>query len=232
MKKSRFITDDLDGNGTVDVTTSTATVLNANGSRTTTMSQTNANGSLRNQVVTTVSDDQQSSTANIDSNGDGITDRSVVLATLSNGDVVETTSTFNASNQLINKTVKTTGANGLSQTTQQDLDGNATYETTTTDVTVLNADGSRTQTLTTTNANGSLRRKDIITTSDDGETVSVTRDLNGDGVTDRTRTTIKQANGDVVETCRICPRPGLDQQSDRNHGRQQLLLEGSARPER
>jgi len=143
---TRSVKVDLDGNGTFDVTTSDVTVLNANGSRTTTRSHLNGDGSLRDKTVTTVS------------------------------------------------------ATGLSETIQQDQDGDGTFDTTVTRVTALNADGSRTQTTTTTNANGSLRHKELVTTSDDGETVTITRDFDGNGVTDQTVSKVVQASGNMVET--------------------------------
>ncbi len=48
--------------------------------------------------------------------------------------------------------VTTTSADGLSVTTQSDIDRRRQFDQTRTDVTVLNADGSRTETVTDTSA--------------------------------------------------------------------------------
>ncbi|WP_338310684.1 hypothetical protein, partial [Bradyrhizobium ottawaense] len=49
-------------------------------------------------------------------------------------------------------------------------------------------------------ANGSLRDQTVTTISADGKTVSVSRDLNGDGAADQTEATIVVANGSQIKT--------------------------------
>ncbi|MCB8822880.1 DUF4214 domain-containing protein [Microvirga rosea] len=247
---------DVNGDSITDIITTDVMVLNANGSQVHTITEANADGSLRQRSEVTVSDDKRSSASQIDTDGDGHADKTVVVATLVNGDTVTTIANLDSAGHLTSRTVTTASATGLSQTAQVDVNGDGvvdvtatdvttlsadggrttthrtlnsdgslrdqtvasvsatglvkttkvdadadgTFETTTTDTTLLNIDGSRTQTVTVTNANGSLRRKDIVTTSDDGETVSVSRDLNGDGKIDRTVTTAIDGNKNLVET--------------------------------
>ena len=91
-------------------------------------------------------------------------DFTTTSTTVENADGSSTvTQTENAANgSLINETVTTTSANGLSITTQSDNTGSGTFDTTVTDNTVDNADGSVTETITQTSANGTLEGKQIV----------------------------------------------------------------------
>src|SRR5260370_20505946 len=110
------------------------------------------------------------------------------------GSRTETITDTSANGTLLDKSVITTSANGLSKTTQDDAAGAGVFNLTETDVTLLNADGSSTETVTDTNANRSLRRKTVATKSSDGKNVAQSRDIKGDGVVDQTSTAVMDAD--------------------------------------
>jgi hypothetical protein len=193
---------DITGDGVTDLTVADVLVVNADGSRIETVSDYNANGSLRDRTISTTSSDRKTTTITRDLNGDGIVDQTQTTNTLSNGSVVNDVSDLNRNGSLRDKIVTTTSANGLSATTQTDANGDSTFDLTTNDVTVLNANGSRTETITDLNANGSLRDKTVTTTSATGlsKTVQVDRDGNGTFEQNITDVTVLNADGSKTET--------------------------------
>ncbi len=97
------------------------------------------------------------------------------------------------------KAIITTSANGLSQTTQLDVNNDGSYDRT--DAVATAVDGSRSETITVLNiGTGALQQKDVITTSADGLTQSLQRDSNGDGTFDHFETTATNADGSVTGT--------------------------------
>jgi trimeric autotransporter adhesin len=193
---------DENGDAVFDLTRTDVTVLNDDGSRTATVTDKNANNSVRDQIVTTTGDDGLSTTVKTDRNGDGVFDLTTISNTVLNDDGSRTTTmeNKNANNSLRNQSVTTSSTTGLSTTTETDLDGNGTFDRSLTDVVVLNADGSRTRTVKEENGDGSLRSETITTTSADRRSITVTSDTNGDGSLDETQSTVTQADGSVVGT--------------------------------
>lgn len=192
---------DVNGDGIYDLTTTDVTVLNSDGSRTETISNTNADASLRSQKVITTSANGYSRTVQADSDGDAVFELTTTTDTVFNADGSETTTAkkINADGSLRNQLVTTVSATGLSTTTRSDLDGDGTFDRIATDVTALNGDGSKTETITRRNGDGSLRAQTVTTTSADGRSTSITRDTNGDGDLDQTETITVAENGDVVD---------------------------------
>lgn len=192
---------DEDGDTTYDLTTTDATVLNADGSTTRTVSKENADTSLRSETVTTTSDDGFSTTVASDVDGSGSFDTTTIRSTVLNADGGQTTTLEikNANGSLRSKTVTETSGTGLTTTTETDLDGNGTFDRTQTDTVTLAADGSQTETVTSRNADTSLRSETITTISADGRSVTVTRDTDGDGNLDETQSTVIAANGVVTD---------------------------------
>jgi trimeric autotransporter adhesin len=191
---------DFNVDGTYDLTTSDITVLNADGSKTRTVSDTNANGSLRDRETILTSADRQTITVNRDTNGDGINNQVITTVIQANGSVIETASRFAANNALIGKTIETTSATGLSRTVQKDFNGDGVLDQAMSSVTLLNADGSRTTTVQETSNNGTLLGKSVATVSDDALTVTVQKDFNGDGVFDLKTTAVTALNADGSST--------------------------------
>jgi trimeric autotransporter adhesin len=111
--------------------------------------------------------------------------------------------------QLLDETVTTTSANGLSKTTFIDANGAtnssgvAVFDLVTTDNTVLNANGSTTETVTSYNQNGGEIDQSVTTTSADQQTItkqSYLDETNSLTTVDQTQSTQTQANGSVVQT--------------------------------
>src|SRR5262249_24893552 len=87
--------------------------------------------------------------------------------------------------------------NGLLTTTQWDATGAGTFDLTQTDTVVLNADGSKRETVAYA---GARHDQTITTTSADLNTITVQRDLNGDGVLDQTSVATRNADGSITST--------------------------------
>ena len=193
---SKTTTSNVDGK--VNSATTDITVLNADGSRTETITQSSNNGNQISQTVATISATglSKTTTTNIDGKVDDTTTDVTVLN--ADGSRTETVTNFNSTNTKIDQTSITTSANGLSVTTLIDENGDGVIDLTKTDVTVLNADGSKTETVTTTNADGTLNQKSVTTTSATGLNITVQADTTGDGSFNQVTTQTTQANGDVV----------------------------------
>lgn len=186
---------DANGDGGWDVTTTDVTVVNGDGSRTETTTDYNADGSKRDQTIVVKGADGRSRTIEIDRNGDGGFD-SVETIVISGGASVDTTSDYAVNGALINRSIVSTSADGLTTTRQIDGNGGGSVDLTTTQTTVKNGDGSSTTTTAEYNRNGSLRDRSVTTTSADGLVATTTIDLNGDGSIDRTTTDATVVNGD------------------------------------
>jgi Ca2+-binding RTX toxin-like protein len=154
-----------------------ATVINADGSRTRTVSDYSISGVLLARSIKTTSADGKTINQTLDADGDGDIDSRATVVPNANGTSTTTTFAYNNNQSLDSKSVTVTSADGLTQTTQVDSDGNGDYELTKSDATVANANGSRTQTLRTLNEDGSLHDETVTTTSADGLTVSSTSKL-------------------------------------------------------
>jgi len=177
-------------------------VVNADGSTTTTVTETNRDGSLRDKNVTAISANGLSKTTQVDVTGDGVFDLTTTDVTVINADGsrTETTTDTNANGTLRNRTVVTRGADGRSRTVQADVNGDGQFDHV--ESIVVAANGSSVDTVSNFNPNGSLNNKMITTTSADGLTTTVQMDLNGDAVVDLTRTlmTVRNADGSSTTT--------------------------------
>ncbi len=169
---------DHTGTGTFDTVTTDTVTLNTNGSRTETIADTNANGSLRDQSTIVTSADRMTETVTRDTNGDGVADQVETKAVQSNGSIVDTVADYSGTT-LAAKFITTDNANGLVQTKQYDFNGDGTVDLTISDVTYLNFDGSRTETITSTDAAGHLIDQTQIITSANG--LSITTEINSNG---------------------------------------------------
>jgi Ca2+-binding RTX toxin-like protein len=191
-------TGDLDGDGLVDETSST--VLNANGSTTTT-NRTYTSGVLTSSAVRTVSANRLSNTLATDLDGNGTIDQSMADVTVLNADgsKTQTITDFDAAGNVKDNTAIVTSANGLTKTTTWAATG-TTISRSMVDTTVLNADGSTTVTLDYKKANGSLESRTITTVSADKRTATTTRDVNGDGIVDITIASVTNSDGSITTT--------------------------------
>jgi YD repeat-containing protein len=191
---------DLNGDGTADQTTTDAVVLNSDGSRTEAVSVVSGTGALLSKTTTTTSADRKTTTKLIDSNGDGHVDETQLSVLGSDGSTTRTVTDTSANGSMEAKSVSTTSANGLSTTTQTDVSGDGAFEGSTTDVTVLNADGSKTQTQSRLSGNGALLSRSVVNTSGNGLTITTQADINGDGIFDGKTTDSVTLNADGSKT--------------------------------
>lgn len=197
---------DTDGNATVDKKTTSITLLNTNGSRTTTVKD--IVGTVTKSItLSDVSGDGLTTTTKWDTTGTGggtTFNKSRTDVTVLNADGSKTQTISNLTGTtLTSRTLVTSSANGLSITTQIDPAGAGSYSQTATDVTVLNADGTKTRTVESKKADGSLISKTITMISANGLIVASSEERPGFGnqtVIDTTTVLADGAVREVVET--------------------------------
>ncbi len=180
---------DMDGDGDTDINSVHATVLTADGGRTTTSTIRNGDSSLRSQGVTTVSDDGLVTTTTEDADGDGTFERNATSTTVLNADGSTTTTedTRSSDGSLLSRRETIVSDDGLTVETRSDADGDQSADILTTRHTTLNTDGSITVTVDVkdiTAANEVLRSQTVTTTSDTARDILETSDINGDGQVD------------------------------------------------
>ncbi|QRG08713.1 hypothetical protein EZH22_10750 [Xanthobacter dioxanivorans] len=203
---TRTLKQDLDGDGIIDTTQTQAIVVNADGSRTTTVSDTNVVGALVDRTSTVRSADGKTITITYDLDGNGIADQTESRVTNASGTTVTLTD-LAPNGTAIDSGVVTTTADGLSKTVKQYLGSSSgTLVATQTDTTIVQANGSRVETVLNyagqdavagQAAPHTLVSRDIVTTSADGRTKTTESDLDGNGSIDVTRATymVVNANG-------------------------------------
>ncbi|WP_288192343.1 hypothetical protein [uncultured Phyllobacterium sp.] len=193
---------DDDGNGTFDRSQTDNLVIGGDGTRTRTISNLNADGSLLSRTVTVTSADGKTITTSIDQDGDGRDDQSEAFVTNADGSSTTTTRAFSVDGTLTKQIKATSSADGLSKTNETDANGDGVFELTTLETTVNNADGGRTKTVDAKNADGSLIARTVTTTSADNRRREVKYDHSGNGTFDETETTLIEVggNGDITTT--------------------------------
>ena len=190
---------DENGDGVIDLTRTDVTVLNADGSKTETVTDVNGtSGSLRDQTVTTANASGTSVTIARDTTGLGYNNQIETIATAPNGSIADTVSNYAANGTLLNKTVTTISASGLTKTVQEDLNGDSVFDQTQTVATVYNADGSTT--VTTTGVNGTTTTGSTVVTGAANGLSSTTSTYNGAGTLLNKRTDAKAINADGSTT--------------------------------
>ncbi|WP_299919398.1 DUF4214 domain-containing protein [uncultured Roseobacter sp.] len=210
---------DSDGNGAFDSQTVDVRVLETDGSITRTVSSYAGDGTtLLSKVTTTESADRRVKTTTQDTDGDGIADVVMTSTEASDGSMVVTEVQNNTDGSKIASSQTSISANGLVSTTESDLDGDDVTDVVTEATTVLEADGSRATTTIVKNGDLSTRSKTVSTVSDDGLTVRVQRDAEGNGSFERdetsttvlntdgsqtTTTALRAANGDLLSQSRV-----------------------------
>ncbi len=198
---TQTVQSDLNGDGVFDKTVTDAIVLNA-GARTETVTTRSGNGSLLSQTVTTISADRKTTSVTKDLDGDGHIDTTSIQVVAADGSQTTTATQTSADGVLHNRTVATVSADKLTTTTTTDANGDGVVDVATMDQTVINADGSRTQTVTDRSNTGVLLDKVTTITSGNGLTVTVQKDVNGDGVIDAStvKTTVLNNDGSKTTT--------------------------------
>ncbi|NTG45833.1 DUF4214 domain-containing protein [Agrobacterium rhizogenes] len=192
---------DVNGDGTYDDVVSDVTVVASDGSRTRTVKDSSANGTLLSNVTTATSADRHTRTVTSDLDGNGTVDRlDQTLTTIAtNGDVTTVVTTTNGDNSAREKVTTVAAASGLSTTVSTDLTGDGVADRVQSDVTTVASDGSRTETVQQTSASGVLLSKSVTTTSADGKTKNISVDANGDGAADTLTSITVAADGTITE---------------------------------
>lgn len=193
---------DYNGDGVVDKTTTDITVLNTDGGKTNTVISKGNNGAIIEKVVTTLSADELTRTVEEDLTGDGVADRITAtnITINANGSRQQTETTKSGNGALLVKVVTLISGDGKTKTVTSDNNGDGKVDETS--VSVLNADGSTTTTISSTTANGTVYAKTAMIVSADGLTVTTLKDLDGDGINDRTIVdkTVINADGSRTQT--------------------------------
>ena len=169
---------------------------------------TSLNGVFQGQqTVVTSADRSTVTTTTFDADNEKVQAETVYTAP--NGVTTDTLANYNPDGSLLNETVTTMSANGLSVTTQTDANGavdpgnNPIFNSTTTDNTVVNSNGSRTETVTQVAGTGKQAvqaSQTVTTTSANG--LDKTTTVNIDGNVDYTTTdnTVYNTDGSSTET--------------------------------
>ena len=110
--------------------TDSTTILNTDGSQTTTVQRKSSNGSLLDQTQAIVSATGFSTTLKRDLNGDGTFDRILTDITALNADggKTETVTSRNADNSLRSQIITTTSADGRTITSTRDTNGDGNLD--------------------------------------------------------------------------------------------------------
>ncbi|MGR9259173.1 hypothetical protein [Rhizobium leguminosarum] len=199
---SKTSSSDLDGNGIFELVTTDVTVLNADGSRTETISKKGIGDALIARTTANVSSSGLSKTTSwADASGNAVRSMSDVTVLNADGGTTETLSYFKADGTTLeSKTVTTVAAHGLTTTVTTDVDGDNIVDKKS--VTTKQADGSTVQTLSDFGANGVLKDTKKVTTSADGLTQTIEYDTDGNATVDKktTSTTVLNANGSTTTT--------------------------------
>ncbi|MBB3646359.1 hypothetical protein FHX14_002556 [Rhizobium sp. BK619] len=198
---SKTSSSDLDGNGVFELVTTDVTALNADGSRTQTISKSGIGNALISRTTATVSASGLSKTINwADATGTVVRSMSDVTVLNADGGTTETLSYRKADGALESTTVTTVAAHGLSSTVTVDVDGNNTIDKKT--VTTKQADGSTVQTFNDYGANAVLKDSKKVTTSADGLTQTTEYDSDGNGTVEKKTTVATALNANGSKTTR------------------------------
>ncbi|WP_271023079.1 DUF4214 domain-containing protein [Rhizobium sp. RCAM05973] len=204
---------DLDGNGTLDRHRVEVDTNNADGSKTSVISDTDLTTTkLATKTTIQQSSDGMVRTTSKDVDGDGTVDQVETLTADTTGATVSIV-TNNATaqqttyllagkvywKQAIAAKVETdSSSDGHTKTIKYDYDGDGTLEVVT--ESRLRVDGSTTTTVTETNASGAVVASGTVTTSTDGLITVLSKDSNNDGVVDHTETSVTHNDGSVTLT--------------------------------
>ncbi|RWQ33363.1 MAG: hypothetical protein EOS21_29705 [Mesorhizobium sp.] len=207
-------TTKIDANGDTKTDRTQIDVVNSDGSRVVTVSDTDINGTLHAKSETALSANGLTKTDKRDVNGDGVNDAITQAVTVIAATGVRTTTTSQTSNNgtLLSKTIAAVSANGQTIDAQFDADGDGVVEAKSSDATVLNADGSTTRTVSTLAGTGALVGRTIATTSANGLTSTVQADFDGNGTIDRTTTATTGLAADGSKSDTITVKNGSNAQ--------------------
>lgn len=195
------ISEDLEGNGTIDRTTISTTTLGTNGSKTDTVQVKNGNGGLISATIASTSADKRVVGHTVDLDGDGTIDNKNTLIQGADGATRQVTETYGPTGALTSSSLGIISADGLTRTLIADLNGDGITDRSLKSVTTLNADGSKTEIADEFNGDGSVKNRTTTTVSGNGLTKSITWAASGTTTSrSMTDTTVINANGSTSQT--------------------------------
>ncbi|CAI9399065.1 hypothetical protein ANOBCDAF_00194 [Pleomorphomonas sp. T1.2MG-36] len=185
---TQSVTRDINGDGAVDASASSVTVVNADASQVKTVEARSGNNTLLSKSTTTISADRRSVITDIDADGDGKLDGKQTTTVATDGSTTVEQRDLTDTGVLQSRVTAKTSANGLVVTTETDADGDGTIDRKVTDSTSLSTDGSSTRTVSSYARSGALLVSEKTWVAGDGFTTTGSRDRNGDGTADETVT--------------------------------------------
>lgn len=192
---------DLDGDNVSDLAKQDTTVLGTDGSRTQTVTTKSANGTLSSQTRTVTSANGLQVRTDIDANGDGTFERSVLSVKTLNSDssITQTNTVTAADASLIAKVITTVNADGKTSQATSDVDGDGAIDRKET-ISVA-ANGLSTGTVETYKADGTLVSRAVSTVTANGLTRTSKFDLDGNGTFEESTLSTRSvgANGAATE---------------------------------
>ncbi|MGW9949826.1 YD repeat-containing protein [Rhizobium leguminosarum] len=191
---------DDDGNGTFDRSQTNVLTVDAAGVQTKTVSNFNADGSLKDRTATVTSADHLTVTTTVDQDGDGIINQRQTYVQAADGSTTTTTEQLSVNGTLLTKTMVASSADGLTKTTSLDRDGNGVYDDIVTETTTVAADGARNTTTVDRSSSGKTLSTVNKSISADKRTTTITTDADGNGPaeTKTVTTSATAASGDVT----------------------------------
>ncbi len=178
---------DLNGDGLFDYTTTSNTVLESDGDITVNQTTVDETFQVQSEIETHTSGDGLRTTVETDFSGDGTPNRISSLVVSANGGLTETISEFGAGTSLQNSHVRTVSADGLTETTSSDLDGDGEVDREVNSV--INGNREVITTIQDLAEDSSVESEIVETVSANGMTRTLELDIDGDGDIDLTRTT-------------------------------------------
>lgn len=201
--RSTTVERDINGDGTIDLTSSDVLSVSSAGTRTRTLTEKSGDGTLLSKQTIVTSATGDSVTTTTDMNGDGERDTVHKITTDENGVTTTVDAVFNADGSYRSRVEQVTNAAGISTTTTFDLDGNGVVDLTTTDL-LQSVNGSdRRRTVTTMSADGSLLDRVLTESTADGLNRTISHDVDGNGTYDRVIATENVLNTDGSRVQRV-----------------------------
>ncbi len=188
------ITVDFDGDGNNDRRTSA--VEGAGGGQTTTVEEFSPAYHLQRSSTLTVSADGRSSTEVLDRDGDGFADRTIETDIDLSSNKTSIVSELNRDGSTAKTITTVISANQADQRTEIDFDGDGYADIFQHSVISYLSDGSEQTRLTQSGANGALFYAELKTASANGLSTIVDFDMDGDGTSDGTTTSVTTLNAD------------------------------------
>ena len=196
--------------GAWDQITVDQTVVNGDGSLTETATVSDGNSHVLETTVKNTSADRKTVTTTTTLGTTGLAENVETVATQATGAVVDTVVNFDKNGDVLNATVATTSADGLTITTQDDIQGASaavyaanglSFDSTTTQTTIINANGSRTETTNVASNNGALVSTSSAVTSANGLSITTTENpyATAHYATQTTDVTTLNADGSTTE---------------------------------